>query len=199
MTVAEVFETALAVLGSVGGGGLIVYHLSGLLGRVWAERLMERERQQFREDLERLRADLAQRNATALEAVRTEWDLLKGKLAGAHVEKIALYRMVTDVLAPMVADITFAQQGATITPEDAAARIATFEKGRLRAYGYLAMFAPQEVMDAHDALVDYVLASLEGSVPFDFVRLRTLAIAMLNAIRIDLGIDPRPIQYRGAR
>ena len=71
----------------------------------------------------------------------------------------------------------------------AAARIATFEKGRLRAYGYLAMFAPQEVMDAHDALVDYVLASLEGSVPFDFVRLRTLAIAMLNAIRIDLGIE----------
>ncbi len=99
MTAADVFETALAVIASVGGGGLIVYRLSGWLGQVWAERLMERERQRFREELEHLRADLAQRNATALEAVRTEWDLLKGKLAGAHVEKIALYRMVTDLLA----------------------------------------------------------------------------------------------------
>jgi len=197
--VADVFETALAVIASVGGGGLIVYRLSGWLGRVWAERLMERERQQFREDLERLRADLAQRNATALEAVHTEWELLKGKLAGAHTEKIALYRMVTDLIAPMVADLAFAQQGVRLTPEEAAARITAFEKSRLRAYGYLAMFAPQEVMDAHDAVIDYVQATVEGSLSFDFVKLRTLAIGMLNAIRVDLGIDPRTIQYRGTR
>ena len=199
MTVADVFETALAVIASVGGGGLIVYRLSGWLGRVWAERLMERERQQFREDLERLRAELAQRNARELEAVRAEWDLLKGKLAGAHTEKIALYRMVTDLLAPMVADLVFAQQGLRLTPEEAAARVTAFEKSRLRAYGYLAMFAPQAVMDAHDAVMDCMLGALDGSVPFDFFKLRTLAIAMLNAIRVDLGIDARPIQYSGVR
>ncbi len=58
MSIADTFATALAVLASLGGGGLIVCGLSGWLGRVWAERMMEQERQRFREDLERLRADL---------------------------------------------------------------------------------------------------------------------------------------------
>jgi hypothetical protein len=105
VSIKDVFETALAVLGSIGGGGLIVWRLSGWLGKVWAERLMERERQDYRKELERLRAELDGRNATALEQVRAEWDVLKTKVLGAHAEKIAHYQNFTDVLAPMAADV----------------------------------------------------------------------------------------------
>ncbi len=199
MSVADVFKTALAVLASVGGGGAIVLGLSGWLGKVWAERLMERERQDYRKELERLRADLDRENATALERVRAEWEVLKTKALGAHAEKIAHYQMFIDILAPMAADVASAALGVTFSPEQVNAKIETFEKARLRAYGYLAMFAPPAVMDAQDVVVDYLHASLEGSTPFQWPEFRHRAIAMLNAIREDLGLDTRPIEYHGSR
>ncbi len=44
MTVVEVFDVALAVTGSLGGGGAIVFGLSGYLGRVWADRALEKQK-----------------------------------------------------------------------------------------------------------------------------------------------------------
>ena len=58
MTVKEAFGVAVAVLTSLGGGGAIVALLSGLFGKVWANRLMEQERSKHAEALERLRSDL---------------------------------------------------------------------------------------------------------------------------------------------
>lgn len=40
----DVLKIVLGVIASLGGGGAIVLLLSGWLGRVWAERLMEKER-----------------------------------------------------------------------------------------------------------------------------------------------------------
>jgi len=199
VSVKDVFETALAVLGSIGGGGLIVWSLSGWLGKVWAERLMERERQDYRKELEQLRADLNRRNTTALEHVRAEWDVLKTKVLGAHAEKIAHYQNFIDVLAPMAADVASAAQGVRFSPEQVAAKIETFEKARLRAYGYLAMFAPQAVMDAQDAVVDYLHTGIEDPTQVTWPEFRNRALTMLNAIREDLGLDTRPIEYRGSR
>ena len=82
---------------------------------------------------------------------------------------------------------------------DAIAIRLQFERDRLRAYAYLAMFAPQSVMDAYDSVVDYLLEVLDATRPFKFEELRAVGIGMLNAIRNDLGIDPQPIAYRGKR
>jgi hypothetical protein len=47
MIMPEVFQTALAVLGSVGIGGGIVFALSSWLGKVWAARILEEDRARF--------------------------------------------------------------------------------------------------------------------------------------------------------
>lgn len=62
MTATEVWNVALAVIASLGGGGLIVAALSSWLGKVWANRLMERERAQYAADLERLKSSLESSN-----------------------------------------------------------------------------------------------------------------------------------------
>ena len=54
-------------------------------------------------------------------------------------------------------------------------------------------------MAAHDALMDYLLGAMEGSRTYDFASMRALAIAMINEIRKDIGIDPTPIHYTGKR
>jgi hypothetical protein len=49
-------KIVLGVIGSLGGGGAIVLGLSGWLGKVWAERLMEKERHEHAKVLESDRA-----------------------------------------------------------------------------------------------------------------------------------------------
>ena len=46
MTFSEIAETAASVIVSLGGGGLIVFGLSSYLGKVWANRVLEKQRQE---------------------------------------------------------------------------------------------------------------------------------------------------------
>ena len=189
-----------AVLASVGGGGALVVALSAFLGKLWASRLMEQERSQHESALESLRADLAARNAAEVERLKTSFDLAKSKLLGAHDQKVALYQEVAKIVAHMVVEIQAGMEKIRQLPlNDAIAIRLQFERDRLRAYAYLAMFAPQSVMDAYDSVVDYLLEVLDATRPFKFEELRAVGIGMLNAIRNDLGIDPQPIAYRGKR
>ena len=58
MDVSSTFHVALAVLASLGGGGLLVFGLSSWLGKVWANRILESDRRRYREEIERLRGEL---------------------------------------------------------------------------------------------------------------------------------------------
>lgn len=40
--VKDIFSTAFAVIASLGGGALIVWALSSYLGKIWAEKLLEK-------------------------------------------------------------------------------------------------------------------------------------------------------------
>ena len=178
------FQTALAVLVALGGGGAIVAGLSGWLGKVWANRLMAKDRANHEESLERLRDDL--------EATRV-------KMLSAHQDKVALYRHVIDILAPMITKIDLLIRAQQAAPDEVQKHFIAFEHDRLRAYGYVAMFAPQFVMDRFDALIDYLLDVSDEKIPFEFSRIRELGIALVNEIRKDLKIDVSPIEYRGHR
>jgi hypothetical protein len=54
----EIWETAGAVVVSLGGGGFIVLALSSWLGRVWAERLMAADRAKHAREIEELKEGL---------------------------------------------------------------------------------------------------------------------------------------------
>ncbi len=58
MRVADAWSVALAVLASLGGGGVIVLMLSSWLGKVWANRILEKDRAKFATEIERLKGDL---------------------------------------------------------------------------------------------------------------------------------------------
>jgi hypothetical protein len=183
-----IIETALAVLAALGGGGVIVFGLSNHLGKLWADRLMQNERASHERNLADLRAEherklaafnaeLDAQNSAAIERMKTALDLQKGKPAGAHADKLAMYRTVTDLVAELVVEFESTKVGASNFNVQTWKR---FERDRLRAYGYLGMLAPQSAMDPFDRVVDYLLAVTEGTKTFDFRRLRELAIAMIK-------------------
>ena len=111
-------------------------------------------------------------------------------------EKIAIYRSVVDLAAEILGDFDRAYLDGQSSP-DAKDRYDKFNRGRMKAYGYMAMFAPQAVMDAFDAVVDHLMLISNGSEPYEWPKVRLLAIGMINAIRRDVGLDKSPIEYRG--
>ena len=56
------WETAFEVLGSIFSGGAIVMAMSSWLGKVWANRIIEKETAEYKERLERLCKELERKN-----------------------------------------------------------------------------------------------------------------------------------------
>jgi hypothetical protein len=54
----EIWQTAGAVVLSLGGGGVIVLALSSWLGKVWAERILAADRAKYAREIEELRGSL---------------------------------------------------------------------------------------------------------------------------------------------
>ena len=62
----EVASIALTILGSIGTAGVIVLALSSWLGKVWAERLLENERQKNKIELTKITTDFEKENQRVL-------------------------------------------------------------------------------------------------------------------------------------
>ena len=194
MTWADAFKTVAAAVVAIGGAGTVIAGLSSWFGKLWADRLMEGYRARHDAELERLRADYTRER----DQLRNELDIYRERFLTAHHEKLATYRLGSDIVTDLLA--AFDRFAAGRLPPDEAARIRDdFNRLRLRAYAYLAMLAPQTVMDAFDALTDYLLAVVNGEQAFDWKAMRGLALALLNRIREDVGLDKEPVVYRGIR
>lgn len=197
MKLDEIISIVLTALLSLGGGGLIVLGLSNWLGKVWATRLMQKESQKHAEDLENLRSKLSLNNEQEIASVKHDLEITKEKYLTDHTDKIAVYRSAIDLIAVIVAKIEMflLQKRGPLTSDE----LQEFEVQRLRVYAYLAMHAPQPVMDANDALTDLILSILHDGKTTTWQHFRGLAINLLNGIRKDIGVNPNPIEYRGGR
>ncbi|OBT07094.1 hypothetical protein A9267_14595 [Shewanella sp. UCD-FRSSP16_17] len=58
MNLDEILKISASILATLGGGSLIVFGLSSWLGKVWANRLMEKDKSKFLTDLENLKNGL---------------------------------------------------------------------------------------------------------------------------------------------
>lgn len=74
-----------------------------------------------------------------------------------------------------------------------------FENDRLRIYGYLAMLAPQSVVDANDSFVDLLLALIYDGEQTNWETVRNSALSLTNAMRADIGLNKEPVAYNGSR
>src|SRR5216683_7228654 len=74
----DVLKIVSTVVLSLGGGGMIVFLLSGWLGRVWANRLMEEDRA---------------KHARALEALKTEFEAVNKKVQAELDKTVFVHRV----------------------------------------------------------------------------------------------------------
>lgn len=89
MELQEVFELSFAILGSLGGGGAIIFGFSGWLGKVWANRLMEKEKAGYAQEIESLRSRLT-RDAESYKIKLKKSEFLFQKEFEAASEFVAL-------------------------------------------------------------------------------------------------------------
>lgn len=186
-----------AILGSLGGAGVIVVGLSSWLGKVWAARLMDNERHKHERDLEALRASLKVQNDKQLTEISSDFEIFKQTHLREHNDKLAIYRAALDTIVPILAKIellVIGERGELSSEEKEA-----FENDRLRIYGYLAMLAPQSVMDANDAFIDLLLALIYDGEQTNWKTVRNSALRLTNAMRADIGLNKEPVAYNGNR
>jgi hypothetical protein len=192
----EIFQIAATIIVSIGASGGILAVLANWLGKVWANRLMETDRARHAQELETLRASLRAENDRNMKQIQNEMDIFREKYLKAHLDKLATYRMATDIIASILTDIErFGEK--RVSPEEAPKIKDRFTNDRIRLYGYLGMLAPQAVMDAQDALVDHVLLIIHGRTPYVWEKIRELGLNFMNEVRKDVGLDTTPIEYRG--
>ncbi|EMV2056973.1 TPA: hypothetical protein NKO75_004506 [Vibrio parahaemolyticus] len=169
------FEVAQAILLSVGGGAAIIFALSSFLGKVWAKRILQNEKQQHDKELSQYKAQL---------------DSLIHKDSLNYQQKLDLYKVVSNPLIEMVALI--AKQGLT---KD---HVHEFDRQRLHITAQLALFAPQPVFQAFNDMVDYFYDSLENG-DYSFYVFRDKALVFLSEMRKDIGIYGDEVKYKGNR
>lgn len=177
MNIEMIFEVAGAMLLSLGAGGALVLALSGWLGRVWAERLMVKETAKHNSDLEQLRSSLQ---------VQTDQSVQ------IYKQKIDLYK---EVGAPLVELLVKTQNTGLITVQD----MQEFEKCRLNTTALLAMFAPVNVFDEYNWMIDYIYNCAEGKEAWSFAEFRVRALKFLSLVRADIGLYNDTLIYNGSR
>lgn len=179
------FSDALKIFGagvfSVGSAFFIIFCLSSWLGKVWAQRILKNEEHQL--DLEIIK-------------VKNELSIIKEQSLKFHNEKIVAYKEIADMVARLLAKLDSAMQG-RLKPDEMAKSFDEFNEQRIRVYGYLGMFAPQSVMDAQDELVDYLLLVLHNNEKYEWELVRKKALKLVNAVRMDIGIEDEEIRYNG--
>jgi hypothetical protein len=192
----EIIEIAATIIVSVGASGGIIAGLANWLGRIWANRLMEKDRGRYAEELEKLRANLQAENEQRMRQFQSEIDIFNEKHLKAHHDKLLTYRMAADIIASILTDLERFGEGRG-APEEAGKIKDRFTTERIRLYAYLGMLAPQNVMDTQDSLIDYLLLIMNGRAQYQWEKVRELSLNFLNEVRKDIGIDETNIEYRG--
>lgn len=177
MSTTQIAEIAALVVLSLGGGGAIVFGLSSYLGKLWAQRLMAQETARHNQELERLRTTLAERLDRSSQNYR---------------HKIDLYKEASN---PLIALVAKAGVRNTLTKVD----LHEFERTRLETTALLAMFAPSEIFDQYNGLVDYVYDVMEEKVQWSFPTFREKALRFLSSVRKDIGLHDDSVSYKGTR
>jgi hypothetical protein len=194
MSFNDILSIVTTAIVAVGGAGTIIIAISGWLGKLWAEKLMNADKARHEAELARLRSDLDKSNQVEVERIRTELAFLKEHRLRDASDKVVIYRTFIDLISEFLAKFENAiENGSKLS----GVQLTEFNRQRIRIYAYLALTAPQEVMDAHDKLIDHILNVAAGQFEYSWSTVRTFAIAMINECRKDIGLNTTSISYNG--
>lgn len=166
----DAFETAFAVIAAMGGGGFIVLGLSSWIGKLWAERLMARDREVHAETLERLRYDLAR-----------EFDAMKDVL----VRRRELYDRTVRAMRVFLA----ATRGASDEEK----------RAFLAAYDTCFLWASDDVLQVLRDFIDLQIAHARTRDPASQPRMQELYGECLAAMRRDAGFPETAVEAKDYR
>lgn len=155
--------------------------LSSWLGKIWAQRILQKENHELN---------------VSLKTIEKELELMKDKYVSIRNDKVLIYRGIIDLIASLLAKLD-AYSINRLSQDEAMKHFDVFNEQRIRLYGYMAMFAPQSVMDTQDELIDCLIQVAYGNKPYIWEEIRPLALDLINEIRKDIGIDQTPIGYNG--
>lgn len=188
----ELFKFVGASIFAVLPAGVVIAGLSTWLGKVWAERILARETNELKRQLSESQHKLE----ISLKQAERELDFLKDSRSKIHNDKIGIYRGIVDMVAKLLA-IFDSMESSDTSDEEIKLQFHNFNEQRIRLYGYMAMFAPQAVIDAQDALIDHLLLVAQGRATYVWSDVRGLALSLINEIRSDVGVDKSRIVYNG--
>lgn len=196
----ELLKITALVITSLGGGGAVVFGLSNWLGKVWADRLMQKERAAYEREIENFKAKALQSLEQEKAHYQHDLEEFKAQLSrdGERStqtlrERVALYKQCCEPALELIMsgmdDKGAINEGAMLE----------FERKRLVTAATLGMFAPLPVFEAYNDTIEYIQDCFEKKRQFDFSEFRRLGFLFLNAIRRDLGINNEDLIYRGSR
>lgn len=176
---------------------MILFGFSRAIGKMWANNLMEKLKHNHAIELEKITRALQRENDEKLTSITHEFEILKNTHLREHSDKLTIYRTAIELIASMLAklELIVIKKRPPLTNVE----LELFETERLRIYAYLAMLAPQAIMDANDNLTDLLLSVVYEDKQTDWVTIRGLALELINCMRSDIGLNKTPIQYNGER
>lgn len=192
MTWEETFRLVGTSLFSIVSAGALIFGLASWLGKVWAERILRQETHELQQQLR----EKQHQYDLSIKAAEKQLDLAKEAHSAARTDKVQIYREAIDLVAGLLARLD-AHSMNRLPPDQAAQHYDIFNEQRMRLYGHMAMLAPQAVMDAQDKLMELLLNISHGRQPYEWDLVRERALALINEVRKDIGIDQSPIHYNG--
>lgn len=182
MAIKKILEAIGVVVVSLGGAGFLIIALSGWLGKVWADRVLQ---------------DVISKNERMLEELKKELDLLKQKELTRHFDKLAVYKDIIHLVSEMLRELEAVASGKQkeITPDVER----SFSLNRNKVYGYISLTSTQEVMDKYNDMIGFLIPVIYEGKKETWGDMRVKADALLNSMRFDLGISEGDISYRGDR
>lgn len=98
---ADVFQLITASIASIGAAGGLIFALSSWLVKVWARRILDREKNELDRELE---------------AKKRELDIFKDTYLRTHNDKLVIYRAVIDSVAKLLSTFDAYQSGRLAPP-----------------------------------------------------------------------------------
>jgi hypothetical protein len=163
---AVIWSTAAAVIGSVGGGAVLVLAFSSWLGKVWANRIADAERARFSQELEGYRAQLQ-------------------RLADEHRDALTRKR---DIYARIATSMRVFLASRTPASDAQKAKF-------LAAFDLAALWASEEVATTLADFLNLSVRSANNPGTVTNVEFKDAYRACLNAMRRDCGFPGTAFNY----
>lgn len=196
MTVNDVLAFVGLTVTALGGGGVIVFGLSGFLGKLWAERLMANAQAENARELAAQTDTLRRETEQVLGELKLILEIAKDKHLQLFHDRRVAYQEIIDLVAEVLASF---DRSILLNDGNPALKMLDQNKQRIRIFGYMSLVAPQSVLDTFADLETYLLEVAEGSTPYAWEKARELSVKLLNEMRGDLALEAGKIAYTGTR